>query len=701
LDTIKINIDGREIETQPGKSLLEASLEAGIYIPHLCHHPDLSPIGACRLCVVEIEGVEGLLPSCTTPISPGMVVKTKTETTENMRHMAMELILAGHPADCGACNKYLNCELQSIKQYLVTDELSVRKRTKPFLLNTGNPLFVHDSNKCVVCGRCVRACHELRGVGVLFYKKKGKETYIGTASDQSLAEAGCRFCGACAEVCPTGAIQDKENLVKGKNRKAALIPCKSTCPAEVDVPGYVRFIRQNNYSAAAALIREKVPFPRVLGYCCDHPCEAACRRGEVNQPVAIRELKRFAAGNDKDHIWLEKIQKKPSSGKKVAVIGSGPAGLTAAFYLALQGHAVTVFESLPRAGGMMRYGIPQYRLPREVLDSEIKYIEETGINIRTGTTVESVDKLFEEGYNALLIAVGTHQGQRLRIPGSDNPAVLVGVEFLREVNLGKQVTPGKKVVVLGGGNVAFDCARVARRLGAEVVHVACLEGEKEMPASEDEIKQGRDEGLILHPSHSSTQILCREGKISGVEFMNVASFSFDEEKRPQIELIENSQHVIEADSVIIAIGQRPLIPQGFGLETGPGNLINIDSYSFTTSKEGVFAVGDAVSGSSSLVRAMASGRKAAVALDRFLEGDGNIDGKLAPVLELPTCLGSGEGFACLNRKPENCEPVEKRLAGFCSVEHEMEQGEAEYESGRCLQCDLRFKIKAVKFWGNY
>jgi formate dehydrogenase (NADP+) beta subunit len=701
LDTIKINIDGREVEAQPGQSLLEASLEAGIYIPHLCHHPDLSPIGACRLCVVEIEGVEGIPTSCTTPVSAGMVVKTKTAATENMRRMAMELMLAGHPADCGTCNKYLNCELQSVKQYLVSDQLSVRRRSKYFNLITGNPLFVHDSNKCVVCGRCVRACHELRGVGVLFYKKKGKETYIGTASDQSLKDAGCRFCGACAEVCPTGAIQDKEELVKGKNRKAALIPCKSTCPAEVDVPGYIRFIRQKDYSSAAALIREKVPFPLVLGYCCDHPCEAACRRGEVNQPVAIRELKRFAAGNDKLKNWVEKRQKKPSSGKKAAVIGSGPAGLTAAYYLALQGHEVTVFESLPLAGGMMRYGIPQYRLPRNVLDSEIGEIEALGIEIKTSTAIESIDKLFEQGYNAVLAAVGTHQGQQLRIPGADCPGVLVGVDFLRDINLGKQVTTGKKVVVLGGGNVAFDCARVARRTGAEQVHLACLESEQQMPASEDEIKQGRAEGIIVHPAHSSTQIICREGKISGVEFMDVASFSFDEDKIPQIELVDNSQHIIEADSVIIAIGQRPFIPPGFELETGQGNLIVIDSYSYATGREGVFAAGDAVTGSSSLVKAMASGRKAAVALDRYLEGDGNIDRKLAPAVEIPASLGPGEGFAGLERQPEIYEPVEERLAGFCEVEKEMGQDTADFESSRCLQCDLRLKIRSVKFWGNY
>ena len=231
METIKLNIDGQDIETEEGKSLLEASLEGGIYIPHLCHHPDLSPIGACRMCIVEVDGVEGLPTSCTTPAENGMVVKTKNEKIDQMRRLAMELILAGHPPDCGTCDKYLNCELQSVKQYLVTDSLSVKRRSKPFPINSGNPIFVHDVGRCIVCGRCVRACHELRGANVLYYKKKGKETYIGTASDLPLAESGCIFCGACAEVCPTGSIMDKKELMEGRKRRNALIPCRYTCPA--------------------------------------------------------------------------------------------------------------------------------------------------------------------------------------------------------------------------------------------------------------------------------------------------------------------------------------------------------------------------------------------------------------------------------------------------------------------------------------
>jgi formate dehydrogenase beta subunit len=699
--SVKLTIDDREIETREGKSLLQASLDGGIYIPHLCHHADLSPIGACRLCVVEVDGIEGLVTSCTTPATEGMRVRTKGPAIEHTRRLAMELMLAGHPPDCGTCIKYLNCELQSLKQYLVADTLSVKRRAKLFPVNSENPLFAQDPNKCVLCGRCVRACHELRGVGVLFYKKRGKETYIGTAEGLSFAESGCRFCGACAEVCPTGAIMDKEEFAKGKSRRAALVPCRYTCPAEIDVPRYLRFIREKNYGAATAVIREKVPFPLVLGYVCDHPCEAACRRGEVNRPISIRNLKRYAVAHDEGHEWVKQSKQKAPTDKSVAVIGSGPAGLSAAYYLSRQGHGVVVFEALPLAGGMMRYGIPEYRLPRDVLDREVREIEAMGVEIRTGTSVESIDHLLDEGFDAVLVAVGAHMGQRLPIPGAEREDVLVSTDFLKEVNMGKEVRVGKRVIVLGGGNVAFDCARVARRLGAEVVHLVCLEARCDMPAACDEIDEGEEEGITIHPSRTFTRVMSEKGRVSGVEFLEVASFSFDEEKNLEIEVVPASHHVIEGDMVIFAVGQRPRIPEGFDLETNAGGLIEVDSYTFTTSREGVFAAGDAVTGTASVIKAIASGRKGAIAVDKFLEGRGNIDEKLAPPSEPERRLGPGEGFAGLDRCTEVCLLPEERLKGFCTVSADMDDETAAYESGRCLQCDLRLSITPVKFWGNY
>jgi NADPH-dependent glutamate synthase beta subunit-like oxidoreductase len=349
---------------------------------------------------------------------------------------------------------------------------------------------------------------------------------------------------------------------------------------------------------------------------------------------------------------------------------------------------------------MVRFGIPEYRLPREVLDSEIKYIEDMGVAIRTGTRVASIDNLLEQGYNGIIVAVGTHRGQKLPIPGADSAGVLIGVDFLREINSGEKVGIGKNVLVLGGGNVAFDCARVARRLGAGV-KLACLESRETMPASGDEIEQGEAEGISLYPARTFTRILTENGKITGVACLEVASFYFDEDNIPQIEVRENSQHVIKADTVVFAIGQRPEIPEKFGLDTAAGNLIETDTRTYATSREGVFAAGDAATGTSSVIKAIASGRKAAMALDRFLEGSGNIDEKLAPPREPEKCIGPWEGFAPLERCGDSYVPAEERLKSFGKVVQDMDEKIAECEAKRCLQCDLRLKITPVKFWGNY
>jgi len=350
---------------------------------------------------------------------------------------------------------------------------------------------------------------------------------------------------------------------------------------------------------------------------------------------------------------------------------------------------------------MMRIGIPEYRVPRDVLEEEIREIESMGVEIRTSSRVDSLDSLFEEGYHSILVAIGTHEGQKLPIPGADQDGVLVSMDLLKDVNLGETVKVGKRVLVLGGGNVAFDCARTARRLGADEVHLACLESKDKMMATPDEILEGEEEGIIIHPSRTFARILTEHEHIIGVECLNVDSFEFDEEGKAQIDVIEGSEHLLLADTVIFAIGQRPQIPTGFELVTGKGDRIEVESYTFQTNREGVYAAGDAVTGTTSVIEAIASGRNAAAVVDRYLGGSGKIDEALVPVEMPESRLGRREGFARESRVENPRLAPSDRVGMFCRVLQNIDEKAAVDESHRCLQCDLRLKMTPVKFWGDY
>ncbi len=695
-----ITIDGTELEVPENKNVLDCALENGIYIPHLCHHKDLNPLGSCRMCIVEVEGQDGVTPSCTLQAKDGMVIQTKTPELIRRRMLALELLLAGHPEDCSTCPKYGNCELQMLIQYIGPKTGRLKLRTKGFKEQKDNPLILHDMNRCVLCGRCVRACNELRGVKVLQYQKKELETYVGTLHNKLLKDADCRFCGACAEVCPTGTIRDK--LINSEVKKEdAVVPCRHACPAHTDIPRYIRHVKNGEYDAAAAVIREKVPFPRILGYICTHVCELECKRKEVNEAMSIRAIKRYAADHDTGSYWRGKGKQLPDTGKKVCVVGGGPAGLTAAYYLRKQGHQVTVKEALPTVGGMTAYGIPSYRLPREIIAEEVKEIENQGVTIEVNTKVEKPVELLQE-YDAVLMAIGGHKGVRLPMEGNDLEGVLLNADFLRNASMGKETGLGKKIIVLGGGNVAFDCARTAKRLGAEEIHLACLEARDVMTADDEEIEQAQEEGIFVHPAQTFERITGTD-HVTGVDFMNVESFTFDENRRAIIQKEEGSEHHIDGDTVILAVGQRPDITEEAGLELGRANSIAVKDMDTNkaTSVEGIFAAGDAIYGTKSVIMAIESGREAAIEIDRYLGGDGDISETLAPEQNADPYIGECPGFGYLERKQTEVDAPEAREDNFNLFDHGICDGDICAEAGRCLQCDLRLKIARPSLWGDF
>ena len=695
-----ITIDGKTLEVEENRNILDCALENGIYIPHLCHHKDLNPLGSCRMCIVEVEGEEQIQTSCTLKAKDGMCIKTKTPELERLRMLALELLLTGHPEDCSTCPKYGNCELQMLIQYIGPKTGRLKMRTKGFKTEEGNPLLLHDMNRCVLCGRCVRACNELRGVKVLQYQKKEMETYVGTLHNKLLKDADCRFCGACAEVCPTGTIRDK--LIDPEvKREDAIVPCRYACPAHTDIPRYIRHVKNGEYDEAAAVIREKVPFPKALGYICSHVCELECKRKEVNEAMSIRNIKRYAMEHDTGSYWRGRGKQLADTNKKVCVVGAGPAGMTAAYYLRKQGHDVTIKEALPSVGGMMAYGIPSYRLPREIVAEEARIIEEQGVKIEVNTKVEKPEELLKE-YDAVLMTIGGHQGVRLPMEGNSLEGVILNADFLRNASMGKETGIGRKIIVLGGGNVAFDCARTAKRLGAEEIHLACLEAREAMTADEEEITQAREEGIFVHPAQTFERITGTE-HVTGVDFMNVKSFMFDENRRAVIEKEEGSEHHIEADTVIFAVGHRPDITEEAGLKLGRGSSIAVKDIEKdkTTSVDRIFAAGDVIYGTRSVIAAIESGREAASQIDRFLGGSGDISEVLAPEQKADPYIGQCPGFGYQERKHTKVDPPEARCSDFCLFDHGISEEDIGAEAGRCLQCDLRLKISRPSLWGDY
>ncbi len=459
-------------------------------------------------------------------------------------------------------------------------------------------------------------------------------------------------------------------------------PCQNACPAGIDVPRYIRLIHEGKLDEAVAVIREKVPFPAVLGYVCLHFCEQKCRRGEVDEALAIKMLKRYAADHDKG-MWKKNSKILPSSGNKVAVIGSGPAGLTAAYYLAKLGHEVTVFESAPATGGMMRLGIPEFRLPRDILDREIENIKKVGVNIKVNSAVGSLDDLFKHGYAAIFTGIGAYRSRDMGIEGEDNASVINGIDFLRDVNLGVKMSLGNKVLVVGGGNAAIDSARTALRLGVKEVAIAYRRTYAAMPASPEEVKEAIEEGVKLDFLVTPAKVTRLNGRLK-VEFVRMELGNIDDSGRRHPVPIKGSEFTGEYDTIIKNIGDRPEVPVDYDLSLGKGGEIKVEPETLATSKKGVYAGGDVVSGPASVIEAIAAGRQAAISIDRYLGGKGDIEEKLAPPEVItPFTLEEGE-----RRRPPMCMLSPDKRKGFALVELGYDQENATAEAKRCLRCDL-------------
>lgn len=526
--------------------------------------------------------------------------------------------------------------------------------------------------------------------------------------------AKCTACGECVPVCPVTVQPDGEKAIyKPDNAVPSIFviakrgpaPCKVACPAGIHVQGYVALIAQGKFAEALALIREAIPFPGICGRVCHHPCEDACRRAEHDQPIAIEYLKRFVADWETRQSSKLKAQSSnlqpPTSNlqlpTKVAIVGSGPAGLTAACFLAREGYPVTVFEALPVAGGMMAVGIPDYRLPRDILQSEIVAIEELGVEIRTNTAIGpngdlSLDDLRRD-YDAVFVAVGAHGSRRLNVEGEDLAGVLHGVDFLREVNLGHEVTVGEKVLVIGGGNVAIDSAMVARRLGGRQVTILYRRSREEMPADTWEIEEAEEEGIAFQFLTTPIRVLGQNGQATGLQCLRMELGEPDESGRRRPVPIPGSEFTVEADMVIVAIGQtleaeswKPALGVAEGLETG--NWIAVDPLTLATDVPGVFAGGDAVTGPATVIEAIAAGKRVAESIGRYVRGEHLAAGRAL----WPPDTSDIEYYTPRVVEREARAPMPKlplaERADFAEINLGFSEEEGVAEAERCISCGI-------------
>ncbi|MDP2917525.1 MAG: FAD-dependent oxidoreductase, partial [Dehalococcoidia bacterium] len=531
-------------------------------------------------------------------------------------------------------------------------------------------------------------------VGNFKVKVRKKARYVDTSK--------CTGCATCADACP---VEAPNEFDYGMSKRKAIYrpfpqavpnkfiidkrgypPCRTACPARVNAQGYVSLIGQGKFKEALEVLRRTMPFAGVCGRVCTHPCELDCERGKVDEPVSIRALKRFMADYEL-RVGREKaVPAERTKREKIAVVGSGPAGLACAYDLVRHGYSVTVFEAAPQPGGLMRYGIPEYRLTRKVVDTEIAYIQELGVEIKTNTPVKDLEAMFNQGYSAVFLATGAGTSQKLGSPNEDAKGVLHALDFLRRLNSGEKLVIGERVAVIGGGNAAIDAARAAKRLGAKEVSILYRRTRAEMPAVKEEIDEAVQEDVKLQFLVAPVKIMSKDGQLTGIQCVRMELGEPDASGRRRPNPVKGSEYEVPVDNVIVAIGQavdKSLLPRE--LEYTAWGTVTVDPVTLQTNIEGVFAGGDVVAGPADIIAAVEAGKEAAISIERHLMGIDLKKDRPATVNRVKDV--SKEGVVSKPRASMAVLEVSKR-EGFAEVEIGLDDKTAIEEAKRCLNCGV-------------
>jgi NADH-quinone oxidoreductase subunit F len=568
------------------------------------------------------------------------------------------------------------------------------------------------AESCGKCTSCRLGTRQMLEILTRITEGRGIEADIDTLKAIALTVKECSLCGL-GQTSPNPVLSTLEYFreeydahIKEKKCPAAacdalmISPCQHTCPVGINIPNYVAHIAAGEYKEAVETIRERNPFPAICGRICSHPCEFRCRRGELDDPVAIRALKRFASDWYFDNVTEAPEPFPRTQSQRVAVVGAGPTGLACAYFLAMMGYPATVFEALPVGGGMLSVAIPEFRLPRAIIDREIDYIAQKGVDIRYNTPINvnfTVEDLKKDGYSAVFIAAGAQRSQRIGVPGEleDVEGFYYGLRFLRDVKLGREVKVGRRTAVIGGGNVALDAARTALRFGAEEVTIYYRRSQEEMPVTEVEYDQAIDEGVAVSFLISPTRIAVENWRLTGLQCIRMKLGEPDQSGRRRPVPITGSEFFIEADTVIAAVGQAPdlsFLPPDSALERTRWETLVVDSNTLATNISGIFAGGDFVTGPGMVIDAIAAGRRAAISIDKYLRADTSrvemYDLKAAVSPEEAAAPDIDEAWEAQPRVAVPTLPVTKRKKSFEEIELCFSEEKARQEAKRCLRCDL-------------